>query len=162
MKTLINAVILGLFGAVAVTLSFALQWPTWVMFLAWVSYYLFGKSIKTSVSIILQIILGIIMGILIQLTAKYLESFIGGSGFQVAVFLFIGSLAYLSKIKGLNSIPAWFIGLIILFGVHPKIEFISIIGLLIPIIAGFIFAWLNDSALNIGSKKHTINNENIK
>lgn len=151
MKTLINAIILGLFGAIAVTISFLLQWPTWVMFLAWVSYYLFGKSIKTSIPILIQIILGIIMGVSIQLTAGLLTRFVGGIGFQIAVFIFIGSLAYLSKIKGLNSIPAWFVGLIILFGIHPEVEFIPIFNLLIPIIAGFLFAWLNDSALKIVS-----------
>lgn len=152
MKTLINAIVLGLFGAIAVTVSFVLQWPTWVMFLAWVSYYLFGKSIKTSIPIFIQIILGIIMGVSIQVTSQLFSNLVGNGGFQIAVFIFIGSLAYLSKIKGLNSIPAWFIGLIILFGVHPKVEFISIFSLLIPIIAGFLFAWLNDSALKIVSK----------
>lgn len=147
MQTLKTAIILGLFGAGAVSVSMALKWPTWVLFLAWVSYYLFGKSFKTSIPIFCQIILGILMGVAIQLSTQLLSTFIGAIGFQVAVFLFIGSLAYLSKIKPLGNIPAWFIGLIILFGVHPKLEFIPIISLLLPIIAGFAFAWLNDTTL---------------
>ena len=157
MKTLKTAIVLGLFGAVAVSVSMALNWPTWVMFLAWVSYYLFGKSFKTSIPIFYQIILGIVMGVAIQLSTQLLSTFIGAIGFQIAVFLFIGSLAYLSKIKSLSNIPAWFIGLIILFGVHPKLEFIPISSLLLPIIAGFVFAWLNDTTLNLIS-----NNNNLK
>jgi hypothetical protein len=41
MKTFSIGIVLGLVGAVAVAISFALQWPTWVMFVTCVSYYLF-------------------------------------------------------------------------------------------------------------------------
>lgn len=160
MKTLKNSIVLGLFGAIAVTVSMAFNWSTWVMFLAWVSYYIFGKSVKTSIPIFCQIILGILMGVAIQLITQLLSTFIGSIAFQVAVFLSIGSLAYLSKIKFLSTIPAWFIGLIILFGVHPKLEFISIISLLIPIIAGFVFAWLNDNTLILISNNNLENKSN--
>ena len=147
MKTFSIGFILGLFGAVAVALSFALQWPTWVMFVAWVSYYLFGKTLKTSLPVFIQIALGIVMGILIQGTGKWLSEHLGGFGLPVAVFFFIGSLAYISQLKKLNSIPAWFLGLIIFFGVHPPLAPLPVIKLFIPIIAGFLFAWLNDSAV---------------
>ncbi len=43
MKTFLIGIILGLFGAFAVALAFGLQWPAWVMFIAWVSYYIFVK-----------------------------------------------------------------------------------------------------------------------
>jgi hypothetical protein len=147
MKTFSIGIILGLFGAVAVAVSFALQWPTWVMFVAWVSYYLFGKTLKTSFPVFIQIVLGIVMGILIQATGKWLSQHIGVLGLPAAVFFFIGSLAYISQLKKLNSIPAWFLGLIIFFGVHPTIAPVPIMELFTPIIAGFVFAWLNDSAV---------------
>jgi hypothetical protein len=154
MKTFSTGIILGLFGAVAVAISFALQWPTWVMFIAWVSYYLFGKTLKTSLPVLMQIALGIIMGVLIQVTGKWLTGYIGTFGLPVAVFFFIGSLAYISQLKRLNSIPAWFLGLIIFFGVHPPVAPLSIMELFIPIIAGFLFAWLNDSAVQQVMRKH--------
>lgn len=154
MKTFSIGLILGLFGSVAVAISFALQWPTWVMFVAWVSYYLFGKTLKTSLPVLIQIALGIIMGILIQLTGKWLSGYIGGLGLPVAVFFFIGSLSYISQLKKLNSIPAWFIGLIIFFGAHPPIAALPIMELFIPIIAGFLFAWLNDTAVQQVMRKH--------
>jgi hypothetical protein len=154
MKTFSTGLILGLFGAVAVAISFALQWPTWVMFIAWVSYYLFGKTLKTSLPVLIQIVLGIILGVLIQTTGKWLSGYIGGLGLPIAVFFFIGSLAYISQLKKLNSIPAWFLGLIIFFGVHPPMVPLTIMKLFIPIIAGFLFAWLNDSAVQQVMRKH--------
>lgn len=148
MKTLSTGVLFGLFGAVAVSVSFAAQWPTWVMFIAWVSYYIFGKSIKTSAGAFLQIILGISMGVLIQTSGIFLSSYLGLFGLPIAVFFFIGSLAFISKVKMLSNIPAWFLGLIVFFGIHPEIAPIPLLSIIIPLVAGFIFAWLNDLAVH--------------
>ncbi len=144
---------MGLCGALAVFISFSMGWATWVMFLAWVSYYLFGKSIKVYPLSFLQIILGIVMGVLIQSLASVLAPAIGALGFPLTVFVLIGSLAYAAKIKGLNNIPAWFLGLIIFFGVHPELQIIPILGLLVPIIAGVVFAVINDTGLKYINKK---------
>ncbi|MDR3023046.1 DUF1097 domain-containing protein [Chryseobacterium sp.] len=153
MKTLPIAAAFGFFGAIAVTVSFSQQWPTWVMFIAWVSFYIFGKKWQSSLWAFLQIILGMGMAVLIQLTAGFLEQFIGGFGFPVSVFFYIGSLAYFAGTQKLNNIPAWFLGLIILFGVHPPLEPLPILKLLIPITAGFIFAWLNNKTVEIIHEK---------
>jgi hypothetical protein len=144
MKTLPIAIAFGLFGAVAVTVSYLLKWPTWVMFIAWVSFYIFGKTWQTAAKAFLQIVLGMLMAVLIQLTAGLLTPLIGAVSFQLAVFLFIGSLAYVAQSKSLNNLPAWFFGLIILFGAHPPMEPAPVALLLIPVTAGFIFAWLNN------------------
>ena len=148
MKTLSIAVIFGLFGAVAVATSFALSWPTWVMFIAWVSYYIFGKTLSSSAIAFVQIVLGMVMGLLIQVTGIFLSEYLGGLGLPVAVFFFIGSLAFIMKVKSINNIPAWFLGLIIFFGAHPKMEPLPLLALLIPIVSGFLFAWLNDTAVH--------------
>lgn len=153
MKTLPIAIAFGLFGAIAVSVSFSLQWPTWVMFVAWVSFYIFGRTWQASMRAFLQITLGMIMAVLIQLTAGLLTELVGPLGFPLAVFFFIGSLAYFARSKSLNNIPAWFLGLIIFFGVHPEPEPLSIAQLLIPISAGFIFAWANNLVVE---KLHTL------
>jgi hypothetical protein len=155
MKTFLTALIMGACGALAVFTSFSLQWPTWVMFIAWVSYYLFGRSLKTAAISLIQITAGILMGIIMQTAAMGLNGLIGQPGFPIAVFILIGSLAYLSKIKLLSNIPAWFIGLIIFFGVHPPTEPVAIIKIFIPIVAGFGFAFLNDSAVTLVSSPHS-------
>ncbi|WP_422082138.1 DUF1097 domain-containing protein [Ulvibacterium sp.] len=147
MKTFLTALVMGLCGALAVFISFSMGWATWVMFLAWVSYYLFGKSIKVYTPSFLQIILGILLGVLIQSMASLLVPIIGAMGFPLTVFVLIGSLAYVSKINGLNNIPAWFLGLIIFFGVHPELQVIPVLGLLVPIVTGVIFALINDTGL---------------
>lgn len=153
MKTLVTGSIMGLFGALAVFVSSTLHWPTWVMFLAWVSYYLFGKSLTTSIPAFIQIIFGMVMGILIQTVGMGLSSVIGGVGFPAAVFLFIGSLAFITKVKQLSTIPAWFVGLIIFFGVHPPIAVMPLASLIIPIIFGFLFAWTNDAAIRVMTQR---------
>ncbi|WP_422083516.1 DUF1097 domain-containing protein [Ulvibacterium sp.] len=147
MKTFLTALVMGLCGALAVFISFSMGWATWVMFLAWVSYYLFGKSIKVYTPSFLQIILGILLGVLIQSMASLLVPTIGAMGFPLTVFILIGSLAYVAKINGLNNIPAWFLGLIIFFGVHPELQVIPVLGLLVPIVTGVIFALINDIGL---------------
>lgn len=148
MKTLSTGVLFGLFGAVAVSVSFAAQWPTWVLFIAWVSYYIFGKSVKTSAVAFLQIILGISMGVSIQASGIFLSSYFGSFGLPIAVFFFIGSLSFISKVKMLSNIPAWFLGLIVFFGIHPEIAPIPLLSIIITLVAGFIFAWLNDLAVH--------------
>jgi len=114
------------------------------MFVAWVSFYIFGRTWQSSLWAFLQILLGMGMAVAIQLTAGLLSQVIGTFGFPASVFLYIGSLAYIAKTRKLNNIPAWFLGLIILFGVHPPLELLPISKLLFPIIAGFVFAWLNN------------------
>ncbi|WP_271767162.1 DUF1097 domain-containing protein [Aquimarina algiphila] len=153
MKTFLTALVMGLCGALAVFISFSMGWTTWVMFLAWVSYYLFGKSIKVYIPSFLQIILGIVMGVLIQSLASLLAPVLGVLGFPLIVFVLIGSLAYISKIKELNNIPAWFLGLIIFFGVHPELQIIPVLRLLVPTIAGVVFALINDTGLKYINKK---------
>lgn len=144
MKTFSIAAIMGLCGAIAVFVSSTLGWQTWVMFIAWVSYYIFGKNVKSSLYSLLQISAGIAMGVCIQLISGMLVPSFGMIGFFLTVLVLIGSLAYLSKIKWLSNIPAWFLGLIIFFGAHPEAEPLSILQLLIPIVAGFVFATIND------------------
>jgi hypothetical protein len=156
MKTFLTALVMGLCGAVAVSVAFSAGWPIWVMFIAWVSYYLFGKTIQSSCWSLLQISAGILMGVGIRTASGALSPVLGQIGFPLTVFILIGSLAYLSKIKGLNNVPAWFLGLIIFFGIHPELEPMPILELLIPVVAGFVFAMLNDYGVRSIHKFKTV------
>ncbi|MBU2903142.1 DUF1097 domain-containing protein [Maribacter dokdonensis] len=155
MKQFLTASIMGFFGAFATLISFSFHLPSWVLFLAWISYYLFGKSVKSAIQILLPLTCGILMGITIQLFGGGLSDYLGNFGFPIAVFIWITSLSYFSKIKRLENIPAWFIGLIIFFGLHPKIEIKPMIIIFITIISGFVFAYLNDTMTRLVLKnKH--------
>ena len=65
MKTLAFGLLMGLFGAIAVFVSITLGWKVWVLFLAWVCFYIYGKKTLKLFSIYIQIILGIDLSILI-------------------------------------------------------------------------------------------------
>lgn len=152
---------MGLCGALAVFLSISVGWPGWVLFMAWVSFYLFGKSLKKSLNIYLQITLGIGLGILIETFGKLFSESIGMWGLYLAIFLLIGSLAFFTRIKGLRDIAAWFIGLIVFFGVAPHIEILRIAKmLLLPLAAGFLFGYVLDAIVtkyvfrDTGSNSH--------
>ncbi|MBU2998113.1 DUF1097 domain-containing protein [Cellulophaga baltica] len=154
MKEFLKAITMGACGALAVFTSFSLHWPTWVLFIAWVSYYLFGKSLRSALYALIPITAGILMGVIIQIFGGIFSKYLGAIGFSLAVFLLITSLTYLSKIKWFSNIIAWFIGLIIFFGVHPHIEPKPILSLFIPIVAGISFAFINDTITSIISKEH--------
>ena len=145
MKTTIFGALMGLFGGLAVFISLAAGWPGWILFLAWVCFYLYGKSVTRSLSIYLQIGLGVGLGVLIEVSGHFFTGVIGGMGLYLAIFLFIGSLAFLIKIKGLHDLTAWFFGLIIFFGAEPRLNPLHIgYQLLLPLAAGFVFGYVVD------------------
>ncbi len=133
---------MGLFGSAALLLSEFMGWPGWVLFIAWVSYNLLANSVKHALLIYLQIALGFGLGLLMQVTGAALADVIGPAGLPVAVFLYTGSLAFLTKVKGLGDQAAWLNGLIVFFGSHPPIELAAITHLLLCLGAGFVFGWL--------------------
>lgn len=149
MKTFIFGALMGLFGALAVFLSISVGWPGWILFLAWVSFYLFGRSLKRSLHIYLQIGLGIGLGILIETIGEILSGSMGMWGLYLSIFLLIGSLAFLTRIKGLHDIAAWFLGLIAFFGVEPPIHILAIAKmLLLPLATGFLFGYVLDTIVS--------------
>ena len=76
---------------------------------------------------------------------NFLINILGEIGLYISIFLLISSLAFLIKIKGLNDLTAWFFGLIVFFGIEPKIQVYDIFHLLlIPLIIGFVFGYLVD------------------
>lgn len=146
---------MGILAALAMFISFLLQWPAWVLFIAWLSYYIFGKSLKSALYAFFPITAGIALGITIQVSGAALSKHLGALNFPIVVFMCITLLAYISKFKLLSNIPAWFMGLIIFFSVHPPIELKPVLLLFIPIITGFIFAYLNDTIAGIIQKQLT-------
>jgi hypothetical protein len=145
MKTLFFGSLMGLFGAFAVYISLAFNMPAWVLFLAWVCFYFYGKLPKRIINIYLQIVLGIILSALIEISGEILSTGIGNTGRYLAIFFFVGSLAYLIKIRGLHDLTAWFLGFVTFFGTGVEVSFIPLLRtLLIPLASGFILGYLVD------------------
>ena len=145
MKTVIFGALMGLFGVFAVYISITFGWPGWILFLAWVCFYLYGKTVKKSLNIYLQIVLGIVLSILMDFFGGIFSETIGEIGFYLSIFLFVGSLAFLIKIKGLHDLTAWFFGFIVYFGIEPELGFVPIVHqLLLPLAIGFALGYVVD------------------
>jgi hypothetical protein len=143
MKSLMHALTMGVTGAIAVFTASYLGLPTWVLFMAWVSYYLFGTTPKTAILIFIQQVLGILIAMIIQYFGVLLSGSLTTLGFPIIVCIVMIGVFYISKLKYLNTIPAYFLGMIVWFGSNSAID-ISILMLLgITLLSGYTFAWLN-------------------
>lgn len=149
MKSLALAIVTGAIAAIAVFGSFTFQLATWAMFIAWVSYYIFGKNPGAAALVLVQMVLGFLIGILIQESTGALGGALGRAALPVAVFVFIGLLSYASKLKVLNNIAAYFLGMIIFFAAHPPLEASALFGLGLAVVLGFLFAWTHDQASQV-------------
>lgn len=155
MKTLKFGLLMGFFGAIAVYVSITFGWKAWVLFLAWVCFYIYEKNTLKLINVYLQIVLGIFLSILIELLGNFLINIFGEIGLYISIFLLISSLAFLVKIKGLNDLTAWFFGLIVFFGIEPKIHIYDIFHLLlIPLALGFALGYLVDKIVSKYIFKH--------
>lgn len=145
MKSLKQALTMGFTGAIAVLTASYFGLPTWVLFMAWVSYYLFGTKTKTAFLILIQQVFGILIAMTIQYLGAFLSETLGVFGFSIVVFIVMIGVFYISKLKYLNNIPAYFLGMIVWFGSNSEID-INILSLLgITLLSGYAFAWINVS-----------------
>src|SRR5690606_2586749 len=139
---IIRALIVGVMSAIAVVSTHQLNLHTWVLFMAWVSFFLFGKAPKQMLLSFTQIVIGIGIGVLLMVKSKFLSAVVGAAGLPIAVVLVIAVFMYLApKLKPLNTIPIYFFGLIIFFGTHPELTFSEIGLIILTVITGFSFAW---------------------
>jgi len=143
MKSLKQALTMGLTGAIAVFTASYFGLPTWVLFMAWVSYYLFGTKTKTAFLVLIQQIFGILIAMGIQYLGTSLSETLAIFGFPIIVFIVMIGVFYISKLKYLNNIPAYFLGMIIWFGSNSEIDINILLLLGITLLSGYIFAWVN-------------------
>ncbi len=130
-------------SAIAVMFTFKLGLYTWVLFMAWVSFFLFGKEPKQILFSFIQIALGMGIAILMTLKGHFLADFLGDVGVPVAIILVMALFMYfVPKLKPINTIPAYFMGIIIFFGTHPELKVVDLGLILLTLISGFTFAWL--------------------
>jgi len=143
MKSFKQALNMGAIGAIAVFTSSYFQLPTWILFMAWVSYYLFGTKPKSALKIFIQQLFGIIIAMIIQFLGSKLSISFGILGFPLVVFIIMIGVFYISRLKYFNNIPAYFLGMIIWFGSNKPININIFLVLGLTLIIGYVFAWLN-------------------
>ncbi|MDR6300956.1 DUF1097 domain-containing protein [Mesonia maritima] len=147
MTNLKQALSLGFTGALAIFIASYFSLLPWVLFIAWVSYHLFGTNLKTAFTILIQQFFGILIGMFIQYTGIWFSAFIGEFGFPLAVFIAMIGIFYISKMNRLNTVPAYFLGLITWFSSGFEITVQSLFILLISLVVGYAIASL-DTFLN--------------
>lgn len=143
MKSFQQAITMGLISAIAVFISSYFQLPIWVLFMAWVSYYLFDMNLKSALTIFTQQVLGILIAIIIQYGGTELKALVGDFGFPIIIFIIMSGVFYISKLKHFNNIPAYFLGMIVWFGSSTPYSINRFLLLGITLIMGYIFAWIN-------------------
>lgn len=143
MKSFKQALIMALAGSLAVLTASCLNLPTWVLFTAWVSYYLLGPNPKTALLVFTQQIFGILIAITMQYGGTFFTESAGIFGAPLVVFIILIGVFYISKMKHLNSLPAYFLGMIIWFGSNTTFSWNTLFILGLTLIIGFTFAWMN-------------------
>lgn len=129
-------------STIAVVSTHQLNLHTRLLFMAWVSFFVFGKQPKQIFLSFTQIVIGIGIGVLLMLKSKFLTGYIGDAGLPIAVILIITTFMYLvPRLKPLNTIPIYFMGLIIFFGMLPQLNFSEIGLIVLTVVTGFSFAW---------------------
>jgi hypothetical protein len=117
-NTLGNAIYLGIIAAIATYLTGVLGWPTWVLFISWACYFLFGADPKTSGFGLFQVALGVIIGMIFWILVPVFMQAAPGLGLNltlsVMVFLLVIILVFL-KYTPVSNIAAYFVGVPILF-----------------------------------------------
>ena len=142
MNFILHALLLGTMSASATLITFSYHLPTWVLFIAWTSFVLFGKTIRTASTIFVQQILGILIAAVVISFGDYLAENFGPLFFHLSVFLILFAMYGITKLKKFNVIPAYFLGMIIWFGAHVPANVTEITTLVLVLLMGYCFAWV--------------------
>lgn len=140
-KKISSALIVGSIAAIAVRLSMVLELSAWVIFIGWVSYFIFANNLSTAALTGVQVIFGLFIACVIIISGIELENYIQGYGLIIAVFLVAGLLTFMEPIKPLNNIPAYYLGMIVMFASGLSPEFSNVVILIFPLILGFLLGW---------------------
>ncbi|THD31491.1 MAG: DUF1097 domain-containing protein [Flavobacterium johnsoniae] len=152
MKSFFQALTLGILAGMASLITFLSDLPTWILFLGWTSYFLFGQKTKSFFYVYTQQLIGVLLAILIIYLGNFLSERLGSQWFHCSVFVILFSVFYVTKLKVFNDLTAYFLGMIIWFGLatDPTLEKILIVA--VTLFTGFLSGWIN---LNLNKRIET-------
>lgn len=97
--------------------------------------------------ILFQQLIGIVLAVLIiALGNFFVERFDNKIWFHLSVALLLTATFFVTKLKTLNFLPAYFLGMIIWFGLNTSPSLNEIIKASLSLLIGFIFGWINENA----------------
>ncbi len=140
-------------AALATYLTFSTKMPTWVLFLAWTSYFLLGGNIKSCVLTFIQQVLGILIAIVIIYCGNSLAQSLGSLWFHCSVTVIMFGVFYLSKLRVLNNLSAYFLGMIVWFGLGVNPTLGEIFEASISLLIGYSFGFTNEFLNNKTAKR---------
>lgn len=152
MKSFLQALTLGLLAGLASLLTFSADLPTWVLFLGWTSYFLFGQKTKSTFYVYIQQLIGILLAISIIYFGNFLSERLGSQWFHCSVFVILFGVFYVTKFKIFNELTAYFLGMVVWFGLDTDPTLEKILKVTVTLFTGFLFGWINT---NINRKIET-------
>jgi hypothetical protein len=115
MKQLPHALVVGTIAAFAIFISSQLAIPAWAIFIGWVSYFLFSTNIKEGLLCFFHLVSGLLLAALVIILTTHLNVILQNIALIIVVFVLAASLTFIEPVKLFNNIPAYYIGMIVLF-----------------------------------------------
>lgn len=154
-KQLPHALVVGTIAAFAIFISGQLTIPAWAIFIGWVSYFVFAGSVKQGLLCFFHLVMGLFLAALVIVLSTYLNVFFPDVALLIVVFVLAASLTFIESVKPFNNIPAYYIGMIVLFASAnpPKLPVIFELSyvLAIGLFLGFLTVSIRDKLLKISS-----------
>ena len=141
LQLLPHAVIVGFFGGLATLLADWLGLTSWVLFIVWTAYGLFGDHIRSGVKMYLSYLVGILCGFSAAFVNGQLEPQLGLLSFPLVILTVTALLTFLEGSRPLDDVPAYYLGAITFFASGLSVSAPSFLALLYPSALGVVFGW---------------------
>jgi hypothetical protein len=114
-KQLPHALIVGIVAAFAIFTSNILSIPAWTIFVGWVSYFVFATNAQQGLLCFIHLVIGLVLAALVIITSTYLSAYLPDIALIMVVFTLAATLTFTEPLRNFNNIPAYYIGMIVLF-----------------------------------------------
>jgi hypothetical protein len=138
----LHSALVGLIAGVAVYSANVFSMTGWILFMAWISYFLFGPSFTRAMWAMAQMLVGVLLSVGVIAASQALAPAFGMWGNIGVVVLLVTALGFLEDVPPINVIPSYYIGLVIFIATGSSPELKSLPPVIIPIVAGFAFGWI--------------------
>ena len=145
-EKLLHSTLVGIIAGLAVLTANLSGMTGWILFMAWISYFLFGPTTRDAIWALGQMLVGVLLSVGVIAASQALAPAFGMWGNIGVVVLLVTVLGLLEDVPPINVIPSYYIGLVIFIatGLPPVAS--SLPPVVVPIVAGFAFGWITVSA----------------
>lgn len=127
---------LGILASLSIFICIELDLPAWVLFIGWSSHGLFCEKPKHIFPVLFQETAGMLLAFLINILGASISE--NSYGVLISVFLVVGLLFWVTKLKKLNNITAYFMGMTAWFSFQSN-NLEDVLILIVSLLFGFCF-----------------------